>query len=54
MGGFTLVCSVVPGDTLVARGIGYETLRRAVTIIQGRHYMARIRLRRARTVDPIF
>jgi len=53
-GGFTLVCSVVPGDTLVARGLGYETLRRAVTIIPGRHYMARIRLQRASAVDPIF
>jgi hypothetical protein len=53
-GRFTLVCSVVPGDSLVARGIGYVTLRRAVTIIHGRHYVARIRLQRARAVGPIF
>ena len=53
-GRFTLVCSVVPGDTLVARGIGYESLRRAVTIIQGRYYVARIRLQRVSALDPVF
>jgi len=45
-GHFTLECSGLPGDTLVARGLGYETFRVTVTISPGHHYQAEIRLKR--------
>ena len=44
VGRFLLTCSGQPGDTLIARWIGYHTLRRAVSITPGHHYTARIRL----------
>jgi hypothetical protein len=47
-GHFTLACSGQPGDTLVARGIGYKTFRGTVAISPGRHYQAEIRLKRVR------
>ena len=51
-GRFTFACSMQPGDTLVARGIGYVTLRRRVTIRPGHHYVAQIHLERV-DMSPI-
>lgn len=53
-GAFTLTCSGAPGAELVVRGLGFTTLRRRVTIVPGRQYVARIPLEPLPTSIPVF